>query len=135
MSTNGRLFLDESLPSLEDKTVDEVASLIDSMAASVTEADVKRQIAEHERQVAEMKAFMQKAVDEGVIVDDDEDKEGTMLLKSKSGDYNPIMDAHAKQQKETSAAEKAVPLQDAKKSSPTVLIVVRPFSRKMKRRD
>jgi len=97
--TDQRLFLDEALPSLQDKSVDEVASLIDQIASSVSNDDVDRQIASHQAEMDEMKEFMERAEAEGLLDDDqvDEDAEdGTILLKSKAGDYNPIMESYEK---------------------------------------
>lgn len=105
-----RLFLDEALPSLEDKSVDQVASLIEQVANSVTSADVERQMAADKAEMAEMKQFMERAQAEGLLDDDevDEDAEdGTILLKSKTGDYNPIMEAYRKKTPATGSDAKA----------------------------
>lgn len=90
---------------IKDAKVDDVAALIDKLADSVTDEQIVEQNELLDRDVAQMKQFMDKAVKEGVLVDDTDETtdDGTILLKSKTGDYNPIMDAVQKKRKELDA--------------------------------
>jgi hypothetical protein len=90
---------------IQGKTVDQVAKLIDEHAEEVTDEQIVEQNELLDRDVAEMKQFMDKAVNEGVLVDDTDENvdDGSILLKNKAGDYNPLMDAVTKKRKDLDA--------------------------------
>jgi hypothetical protein len=121
-------FLDAPLDTAS-MTVDEIAALIDARADATTEHDVQAQIAKHTYEIETMKQFMQAAVADGVINDttDENAEDGTVLLKDRSGKYNPIMDAIKKQEAEKSATA-AVPAITYKPSTGLMVLVETPYS-------
>lgn len=96
MSTNEQNFLDKPIDDLlQGKSAAQIASLIDQLASNVTDEQVASQIQAHERTMEDMKNYMAKAKADGVLPEDttDEDaQDGSILIRNKTGDYNPLLE-------------------------------------------
>lgn len=105
-------FLDQALEGLDQMDAEQMQSLLSNMVKNTKPENVQAQKDVHDAEIESMQKLMMDAQQEGLLNEDDVEAaegddgeqmqstaDGSILLKSKAGDHNPILDDLRKKQR------------------------------------
>jgi hypothetical protein len=98
-------FLNENLQCLDNMTSRDMLSYLDDLVEKTTVMEIEEQERKHAEEIEKMKAFMQKAQAEGLLPEDPDADDGSLVLRNKDGSFNALEKKNSEQEQETRRGE------------------------------